>query len=812
MAIIKEYAMAYDTAARAGNEDDPQISGESKASIMRFPRRWISAGMGFAVHLFFLTAICMVRLYFSSLWMRRCYRATNYVSLKTIYVIFPWLHLWIFVDLKSYLKSHYLRYHYDSLGNASRDIRTLAESHGVDYAALCRSSTIVASEFNPKISVIVPNYNHAKYLRERLDSIYAQSYRNFEVILLDDASSDESRQILEEYQRRYPDITRCCFNEVNSGGVFHQWRRGIELARGDLIWLAESDDYCSENLLAELAKPFANEAVMLAYCRTVFVEGEDSKQVWSIEEFLMDLNLDLWRDAFVKSAHYLVGHAWAIKNILPNVSSAVFRHPGKMELFENDQWRRMKFCGDWVFYLHLIRGGLVAYTPQATNYFRQHKNNTSVSIQNKDVYYREHEAVAKETLSLYEVGEEAFDRQRQMLESHWRLFREGFCTEEFERCYDVARIRQSAERRKPNILLVAYALTAGGGETFPIKLANMLKAAGYGITFLNCREQPTEEGVRRMLRGDIPLLELDSLQSVSALADDMNLEIIHSHHAWVDVTLCVLLECNPNCKLIITTHGMYEMIPAGELPQVLHLLKKRVSKIVYTADKNLKSFNFNHFDKSHFVKIDNALDIVPINPVSRKDLNVPENAFLICMVTRAIPDKGWQEAIQAVAAAREISGKDIHLLLIGEGPEYDRLKPLVKEKYIHFLGFRSNIRDYFAASDLGFLPTRFPGESFPLVMIDCFHSNRPMLASNIGEISRMISTPGGPAGTVFELDDFTIPIGQVAEIIASYARDKSLYAEHLNRVSAAAAKFDAKALLKNYESVYLPLHREKAAA
>ncbi len=94
----------------------------------------------------------------------------------------------------------------------------------------------------PFVSIIVPNYNHEKYLRQRLDSIYGQTYKNYEVILLDDCSSDDSRTILNEYRDRYPDRTRCEFNETNSGGVFRQWRKGISLAKGDYIWIAESDD------------------------------------------------------------------------------------------------------------------------------------------------------------------------------------------------------------------------------------------------------------------------------------------------------------------------------------------------------------------------------------------------------------------------------------------------------------------------------------------------------------------------------------------------------------------------------------------
>ena len=52
---------------------------------------------------------------------------------------------------------------------------------------------------NPLVSVIIPNYNHARYLRERIESVLGQTYQNIEVILLDDASTDSSKEIIAEF-------------------------------------------------------------------------------------------------------------------------------------------------------------------------------------------------------------------------------------------------------------------------------------------------------------------------------------------------------------------------------------------------------------------------------------------------------------------------------------------------------------------------------------------------------------------------------------------------------------------------------------
>ena len=85
---------------------------------------------------------------------------------------------------------------------------------------------------HPKVSVIVPNYNYGRYLTERIESILAQTYQNFELILLDDASSDSSIDILRQYQD-HPKVSHCLVNEQNSGSPFPQWQKGIDLAQGE---------------------------------------------------------------------------------------------------------------------------------------------------------------------------------------------------------------------------------------------------------------------------------------------------------------------------------------------------------------------------------------------------------------------------------------------------------------------------------------------------------------------------------------------------------------------------------------------------
>lgn len=660
----------------------------------------------------------------------------------------------------------------------------------------------LAPGFMPKVSIIVPNFNHAKYLPERLESIYGQTYGNFEVILLDDCSSDESMVILHDYAERYSDKTICRFNEVNSGGVFHQWRKGLELATGELVWIAESDDCCSANLLEELVRCFQNPGVMLAFAHTEFVRGTPAMKAWTSKEYLADLGFEIWDHPFIKSAHAMVKSGWAIKNIIPNVSGAVFRHPGKMDILEDSQWLKLRMCGDWVFYLSIIRGGLVAYNPNATNYYRQHPQNTSVNTQREDLYYQEHQVVALYLAKLYRLDRADLERQERVLYQHWCTNRGESKSGEFRKLYDLDKIWHEEEGRRPNIVMGVYALAAGGGETFPIMLANLLQYRGYAVTLLNCRSETTEPGVRRMLLGCIPLLELDRLELAGAVFTDMGIELVHSHHAWVDVTLATLLLPNRDIRQIVTMHGMYEMMTPSQLKALLPLLRSRIDRFVYTAGKNLSQFSPDFCQEKGFCRINNSLPMKKITPISRDELHVGADDFVLCLVARAIPDKGWEEAINAVAWARARSSRKVHLLLIGEGPEFDRLKSQTPHEFVHFLGFRSNIRDYFAASDIGFLPSRFKGESSPLVLIDCLYSGKPVLASNVGEIRYMLDSSEGLAGELFDLDEWEIRVEAVGQIILTLANDPIAYQRLLRCVPLAAAKFDVCTMVDKYEEVY----------
>lgn len=653
----------------------------------------------------------------------------------------------------------------------------------------------------PLISVIVPNYNHSPYLTERLESIYNQTYKNIEVILLDDCSTDNSVEILNEYALKYASNTRLCVNTENSGKVFHQWNKGLSLAKGEYIWIAESDDYCDLNLLEELVIGLRNQSVMLSFARSVFMK--EGKEVWSLEKYLGDLPLS-WNKPFIMPAHTIVNNAFAIKNVVPNVSSALFRNVGTIPQEITDIWHNMKLCGDWLFYLWMIRGGAISYTNKTNNYYRIHEKSTSLKIQQTLDYYKETYEISCYIARNYNVSCSVFEKVKQNLISHYESNQKTTDISLIESIYDISSIKKFSKKRKPSVAVAGFSLQQGGGEVFPIHLANELKRQGITVIFIDFNGGNYEEEIRRMLYPEIPLIRLHDMVSLGYIITHFGIDIIHSHHGSIDKEISKIIRFQGiRCRQVVTLHGMYEAIPQNEATRLVNEVAENCSCFVYIADKNLKPFE-STAKPITFKRIGNGLPIIPITSVPRKELGIEDNAFCIVLVSRAIFDKGWVEAIEAVKIANGKSDRPIHLLLIGEGECYDILKNKELPTFIHLLGRKGNVRDYFAMSDVGLLPSKFKGESFPLVVIEALMSGVPVIASNVGEIENMItdSESKRKAGILFDLEDGEIPVEMLSSIIVEMASDEQKYMQVKSSVKNVAKKFDIARVAEKYIEVY----------
>ncbi|MBR6929864.1 MAG: glycosyltransferase family 2 protein [Bacteroidales bacterium] len=215
----------------------------------------------------------------------------------------------------------------------------------------------------PLVSIVIPNYNHARYLEQRLDSVFNQTYQNFEVIFLDDCSTDNSLEIIEKYKDN-PHLSRIVVNEVNSGSPFKQWDKGIGFAKGELIWIAESDDYCELTLLKELVEAFlrhSNTVLAFSSYVQVFDDGTALKE----------------RERKVQcyKGKRFVSHWMSLFCVVRNASGAIF----SKKAFEHvpNTYMTYKACGDYLFWTQIAEQGVVAFVPKNLTYFRIHSNSVT---------------------------------------------------------------------------------------------------------------------------------------------------------------------------------------------------------------------------------------------------------------------------------------------------------------------------------------------------------------------------------------------------------------------------------------------------
>ncbi|ACB51713.1 probable glycosyl transferase, family 2 [Crocosphaera subtropica ATCC 51142] len=221
----------------------------------------------------------------------------------------------------------------------------------------------------PKVTIIIPSYNHAKFLEQRLDSILNQTYQDFEIIFLDDASSDNTKEVFSKYAN-HPKIKKAIFNSQNSGSPFKQWNRGVKEAKGEYIWIAESDD-CADEKFLETLVPLLEDApkIGIAYCQSLQI-NEEGKITANYSDYTQKIANNRWNNDFTNSGINEVANYLIIQNTIPNASAVLMRKKAYIEAGMAPE--NMRLSGDWYCYLKILKNYDIAFCHQSLNYYRYH--------------------------------------------------------------------------------------------------------------------------------------------------------------------------------------------------------------------------------------------------------------------------------------------------------------------------------------------------------------------------------------------------------------------------------------------------------
>jgi len=222
----------------------------------------------------------------------------------------------------------------------------------------------------PKVSVIVPNYNYRRYLARRIDSIITQTYQDVEIILLDDSSTDGSQELLRQYET-HPLVSKALFNRKNSGSPFAQWARGLALAKGEYIWIAESDDDCKSNFLEIMVKVLdEHPTAAFAASGSLLVDEAELPLAKDYDGWKEDGSIHLYHSkSYIKQK--LLWH-----NTVYNASMVLFRRAAYEKI--RPDFSKMRYCADWLFWIEMALRGDVVEVRRKLNYFRQHQKRVTV--------------------------------------------------------------------------------------------------------------------------------------------------------------------------------------------------------------------------------------------------------------------------------------------------------------------------------------------------------------------------------------------------------------------------------------------------
>ena len=126
-----------------------------------------------------------------------------------------------------------------------------------------------------EVSIIVPVYQVEKYIRQCVDSILAQTFTDFELILVDDGSKDKSGQICDEYARM---DTRVKVIHKENGGAADTRNRGMDQTVGNYVMFVDSDDYIAPTMIEYLYQNILNENADIAACNYLYFFENDRKK------------------------------------------------------------------------------------------------------------------------------------------------------------------------------------------------------------------------------------------------------------------------------------------------------------------------------------------------------------------------------------------------------------------------------------------------------------------------------------------------------------------------------------------------------
>lgn len=623
----------------------------------------------------------------------------------------------------------------------------------------------------PLISVVVPYYNHGHTIDETLESLGSQSFTNFEVLIVNDGSTDP-RSIDKLKELDFNNLTARVIHQENAGVAVAR-NTGVSRSKGKYVICLDSDDMLEQHFIEKCTVVLETDADA-AFMTTHRQDFGVINSQWENIEFNAD---DLMRNNMV-------------------ITAAEYR---KVAWEDAGGYKSGIGYEDWEFWINLTEKGWWGRLIPET-LFRYRTSLQSRYVEDKDTHWR----TMKELKTLHPNYRKNIKRllKSKQTEKLRTLPGESFINMNHAADY-IAR-----SNKKPNVLMALPWMTFGGAETLIINFSKEL-CNQYNLDFvtgLNSKHE-WEYKFQEISRNIYHLPNLFDSEDhyadfISNYVTTRKIDILHIIHTSVFfAALPTIKEKHPNLRIVVTVFN-------DRAEHFYRAVENEDWIDVFSTDNNSVK---DHYKK--VLTLDRAVQVIPngincydiYNPALfdrktiRGELGLLDNDLAIFFIGRLSEEKNPDVFCEV---AKELVGeKNLKFFLIGDGPAREEVEKRVKNinsNSLTYLGYKSEVAEYLSAADIFVLPSSIEG--FPLSILEAMAMKVAVVASDVGAVSEIIEP--GIDGIIVEPGSAT----EITDAITTLANNPKLLAkvkgnarEKVNR------KYSNIILGENYKKLYKDL-------
>ncbi|QQS26904.1 glycosyltransferase [bacterium] len=620
----------------------------------------------------------------------------------------------------------------------------------------------------PLVSVVMSVYNGEKYLREAIDSILNQTFTDFEFIIINDGSTDNTLKIIKSYK----DPRIVLISRENKGQALAR-NAGIALARGKYIAMMDADDI-------SLPERFEKQVDYL----------EGHHDIGAVSSFVQNVDssgkpIGAWEDDVNVKTPEQIRNTIAYKNCFSHAPT-IFRAKN----IKHYQYRNIKAAEDYELWLRMISDGIkLAKIPEFLYLYRQHDSSTMAVAQVIDFDWR----MAKMKLNFlwYRLGQfklSMFDfRVFGAVIAHIYYWLPREAKKIIKRILFISSINN--DRDKKTILLISTAKSIGGGEIYVQQIIRHLHLK-YNFILLAPRQLHDKFGDGLTYRRiNLPDWVYSLGLRGSYMVQSLWLRSLRLKHV--------------------------DLVHMQQLDDVLTRFFNGTAPIIFTAHSRLqlKGIQLN-FTKKIAMRLNATIAVAKVlNPdlkklglTSDRIINIP-NGVDGEGLTKLKANRVCNEIIWVGRLEKNDKNPDLFLeiakkmpqesfCMYGDGGYRDELLSIIKERNInnvYIKGFVDDTKEIYRKAKLLCLTSE--SEAMPLVVLEALAAGVPVVSTKVGDVEAVLSSGGGVCVSKSRADSFAKEISRILERREKYAesaRENYLKNYQIQKMIAGLDKFYGK--------------------